>query len=88
MTASGRGSALWKFNNSLLQDENFVEELNKYIKEFKTGDTEDGIDKQFKGILTDIQKTVFGKVFFMRSSMPSFSFIGYTLTELFRKSDN
>ena len=54
MTASGRGSALWKFNNSLLQDENFVEELNKYIKEFKTGDTEDGIDKQFKGILTDI----------------------------------
>ena len=54
MTASGRGSALWKFNNSLLQDENFVKELNKYIKEFKTGDTEDGIDKQSKGTLTDI----------------------------------
>ena len=34
------------------------------------------------------KKTVFRKVFFMWSSMPIFSFIGYTLTELFRKPDN
>ena len=31
---------------------------------------------------------MFWKVLFMWPSMPSFTFIGYTLTELFRKSDN
>ena len=31
---------------------------------------------------------MFRKVLFMWSSMPIFSFIGYTLTELFRKPDN
>ena len=31
---------------------------------------------------------MFRKVLFLWSSMPSFSFIGYTLTELFRKPDN
>ena len=41
-----------------------------------------------KGTSTDISKTVFRKVLFMLSSMPSFSFIGYILTELFRKPDN
>ena len=34
------------------------------------------------------KKTVFRKVLFLWSSMPSFSFIGYNLAELFRKSDN
>ena len=37
---------------------------------------------------TDILKTVFRKVLFLWSSMPSFSFVGYTLVELFRKSEN
>ena len=37
----------------------------------------------FKGTSTDNPKKVFRKVLFMWSSMPSFSFIGYTLTELF-----
>ena len=41
-----------------------------------------------KGTSTDIQKAVFWKVLFMWISMPIFSFIGYTLTELFWKSDN
>ena len=31
---------------------------------------------------------MFRKVLFMWSSMPIFSFVGYTLTELFRKPDN
>ena len=31
---------------------------------------------------------MFRKVLFLWSSMPSFSFIGYTLTKLFRKPDN
>ena len=44
--------------------------------------------KNLKGTSTDIWKTVFRKVLFMWSSMPIFSFIGYTLTELFRKPDN
>ena len=43
-----RGSGLWKFNNSLLQDENFVKELKKYIKEFKTQDTQNFVDEQLK----------------------------------------
>ena len=30
-----RGSGLRKFNNSLLQDENFPKELKKYVKEFQ-----------------------------------------------------
>ena len=34
------------------------------------------------------KKTVFRKVFFMWSSMPIFSFTGYTLTELFQKPEN
>ena len=38
--------------------------------------------------IRSIKKTVFQKVLFMWSSMPGFSFIGYTLTELFRKPDN
>ena len=42
----------------------------------------------FKGTLTDIWKTVFRKVLFMWSRMPIFSFIGYTLRELFRKLYN
>ena len=37
----------------------------------------------FKGTSTDNPKKVFRKVLFIRSSMPSFSFIGYTPTELF-----
>ena len=44
--------------------------------------------KKFKGTSTDIWKTVFRKLLFMWSSMPIFSFIGYTLTGLFRKPDN
>ena len=42
----GRGSGLWKFNNSLLQDEDFVKELKKHIKEFKTEDTENVLDEK------------------------------------------
>ena len=38
----------------------------------------------FKGTSTDIWKTMFQKVLFVWSSMPIFSFTGYTLTELFR----
>ena len=37
-----------KFNNSLLQDENFVEELGKYIKELKTRDTENVLYEQMR----------------------------------------
>ena len=43
---------------------------------------------QFKGTSTDIEKTVFRKVLLIWSSMPIFSFIGCTLTELFRKPVN
>ena len=43
-----RGLELWKFNNSLLQDENFAKEFKKYIKEFKTRDTENVLDEQMK----------------------------------------
>ena len=43
-----QGSGLWKFNNSLLQDENFVKELKKCIKELETQDTENVLDKQIK----------------------------------------
>ena len=45
-------------------------------------------NRVIKGTLTDIWKTVFRKVLFRWYSMPIFSFIGYTLTELFRKPDN
>ena len=41
-----------------------------------------------KGTLTHIYKTVFREVLFIWSSMQIFSFIGYTLTELFGKPDN
>ena len=41
-----------------------------------------------KSTLTDIWKTVFRKVLFIWSSMPIFSLIRYTMTELFRKPDN
>ena len=40
-----RVSGLWKFNNSLLQDENFVKELKEYIQEFKTKDTKNVLDE-------------------------------------------
>lgn len=39
-----QGSGLRKFNNFLLQDENFPKELKKYVKEFKTRDTENVLD--------------------------------------------
>ena len=42
------GSGLWKINNSLLQDENFVKRLRKYIKECKTQNTENVVDEQMK----------------------------------------
>ena len=41
-----------------------------------------------KGTSADIWKTVFRKVMLMWPSMPISSFIGYTLTELFRKPDD
>ena len=41
-----------------------------------------------KDTSTDTRKTLFREVLFMWSSMPLFSFIGYILTELFRKPDN
>ena len=44
--------------------------------------------EQVKGTLTDIQKTVFRKVLLVWSSLPIFSFTGYTLTELYRKPEN
>ena len=34
-----------KFNNPLLQDENFVKDFENYIKEFKTHDTDNTLDK-------------------------------------------
>ena len=43
-----RGSGLWKVNESLLQDENFLKELKNYIKEFKTQFTENALDEQIK----------------------------------------
>ena len=45
-------------------------------------------DETVKGASTDTYKMVLQKVLFMWSSMPIFSFIGYALTELFRKPDN
>ena len=41
----------------------------------------------FGSIISSL-KALFPKVLFMWSSMPIFSPIGYTLTELFRKLDN
>ena len=41
--------------------------------------------KCLKGTWTDTWKLVFRKEFFIWSSMPIFSFIGHTVTELFRK---
>ena len=41
-----------------------------------------------KGTSTDIYKTAFWKILFTWPSMPIFSYIGYVLTELFRKPDN
>ena len=41
-------SGLSKFNNPLLQDENFVTDCENYIKEFKTQDTKNSLDKQIK----------------------------------------
>lgn len=43
-----RGLGLWKVNESLLQDENFLKELKNYIKEFKTQFTENALDEQIK----------------------------------------
>ena len=45
-------------------------------------------DETVKGASTDTYKMVLQKVLFMWSSMPIFSFIGYSLTKLFRKPDN
>ena len=66
--------------------------FNKFYPVGKSGITPHCLHRarfiNFKGTWTDIYKMVSRKVLLMWSSMPIFSFIGYSLTELFRKSDN
>ena len=68
--------------NSILRNQRYLFDLQCYVKKLTV--------IRLNNLKThrQISKKRFRKALFLWSSMPSFSFIGYTLTELSRKSDN
>ena len=77
-----------KTNRPRYSTQNLVNSLSQWSSISFTGLNNGFYKVYIKGTSTDIQKTVFRKVLFMWSSMPISSFIGNTLTDLFRKPDN